>query len=187
MAKTVATLDPVQQAAIDAADASIAVIDRDGVIIAVNRRWRAFGDENGRSPTASDIGRYYPVRGHDGITGVLAGYVGQYATIYPCHSPSEKRWFRLLVVPVGAERDRFLVIHRRLADAPTAAHLEPAGEELGRRWLGTQTACGWCDRQVRDAMGAWREGFVEPDRTVSHGLCPTCAATLLPEAPGTAA
>ncbi len=175
-------LEPAQQAAIDAADASVCVLDRTGQIIAVNRAWIDFGRTNGRAHPEEDVGRPYPARGHDGIHGVLDGSSRHYSTVYPCHSPGERRWFRMLLVPVGHQARRVLVIHRRLAEAPTAVEMEPAGEELGRRWGGTRTVCGWCDAQVRDALGRWVAARPEPGQRLSHGLCPGCATSLLPDA-----
>lgn len=178
------TLDPVQQAAIDAADASIAVVDAAGQIIGVNRGWLEFGAGNGRPNAAEDIGRPYPLRGHDGVHGVLSGRSKSYSVVYPCHSPTQRRWFRLLLIRVtNREPTRVLVIHRRLADAPTEHCIGAAGEELSRRWHGVQTVCAWCSTRVRDVMGAWRTARPEPDAVYSHGLCPTCLDEVLPAGP----
>ena len=175
------TLDPVQQAAIDAADASIAVLDAAGQIIGVNRGWLEFGAANGRPNPGEDIGRPYPLRGHDGVHGVLSGRSKSYSVVYPCHSPTQRRWFRLLLLRVANRQPtRVLVIHRRLADAPTEHSISAAGEELGRRWQGVQTVCAWCSTRVRDVMGAWHTARPEPDALYSHGLCPTCLDEVLP-------
>ncbi|MDS4022811.1 MAG: PAS domain S-box protein [Candidatus Competibacter sp.] len=128
-----------QQAVLDAVTAHVAVLDREGRIVAVNQPWRRFALENSgstdRSAPNTDIGANYldicraadgewtegALEAHDGIKAVLAGKAMTFSLEYPCHSPREKRWFSLTVTPL-AGRGGGVVSHiditalRELAD-----------------------------------------------------------------------
>ena len=117
-------------AAFDVLPAEAAVIDSSGVILLVNESWRRFGRESGAG-AACGVGIDY-LRTCDraaesgdevagvvsaALTAVLAGHAPEAALDYPCHSPSEQRWFRLTVRPLPGRR-RFLVLHDRLLAPP---------------------------------------------------------------------
>lgn len=107
------------QATLNSVTAEIAVLDRDGVILAVNEPWRRFALDNGREPRkpgpSADVGTNYlavcqPGKGFatdgtveacDGIRAVLDGRLPSFSLEYPCHSPQEKRWFSMSVTPLG--------------------------------------------------------------------------------------
>jgi hypothetical protein len=173
------SIDEAQQTALDAADAPIAVLDGDGTIIGVNAAWLRFGAENGRPDAGTDRGARYPTGAVVGLDEVLAGRLASCSIVYPCHSPDEERWFRLIGVVVGHDPARVLVIHRRLADAPVDGSLTAAGEEMARRWVGIRTICGWCGIQARDSLGAWHAIDDAPAGQISHGLCPLCLERLV--------
>ncbi len=100
---------------LNSVQAEIAVVDRQGVILAVNDAWRRFGVNNGRGESAcrSDIGSNYLAAGsvahdsspsHDATQGVLAVLQGRLPSFhldYPCHTPCQLRWFRMNVTPLG--------------------------------------------------------------------------------------
>lgn len=105
-------------AVLDALPSNIAMIDQHGTIIAVNEAWRRFGRDNG-SPDPDDwVGSNYlqvcelaadedPTQPFaDGIRSVLHGVNDEFNAEYPCHSPTEARWFRLQVVPVDLGKER---------------------------------------------------------------------------------
>ena len=50
---------------------------------------------------------------HAALTAVLDGHAPAAGLDYPCHSPTERRWFRLTVRPMP-DRVRILVLHDRL-------------------------------------------------------------------------
>jgi PAS domain S-box-containing protein len=96
--------------------ANIAVIDREGQIIAVNRAWTDFSNRNRPGEAQDDsVGSNYldvcrqSVAAEDadalqalvGIEAVLAGVRGQFTHEYPCHSLKEQHWFLMTVVPLG--------------------------------------------------------------------------------------
>jgi diguanylate cyclase (GGDEF)-like protein len=112
-------------AVIDALASHICVTDRQGVIIAVNRAWRRFGEENGGSSCNSDVGVHYlricqgsSGDGADeaddfalGVRAVLEGQSELFELEYPCHSPTESRWFLGRVTPLGVEQGGAVVSH----------------------------------------------------------------------------
>jgi PAS domain S-box-containing protein len=115
----------LNQAALDSLAANIAVLDRDGKIIAVNEDWRRFARENGGADIADSVGvNYLDVcrrareQGNGqieatlaGIQAVLDGARPNFTGEYPCHSPIEKRWFLMSVTPLGIERGGVVVSH----------------------------------------------------------------------------
>lgn len=94
--------------------AEIAVIDRHGVIQAVNERWRLFAQENDSAsgwplPRIGVGVNYLDVCAGDpaaadayqGIRAVLDGRLPSYSLEYACHSASQQRWFSMIVTPLG--------------------------------------------------------------------------------------
>ena len=96
----------------DSLTANIAVLDCNGIIVAVNRSWQRFSSENcGTTPAASSVGKDYlsfcrDSSGTDdeaglaaslGISSVLKGDQSTFSLEYPCHSPDTKRWFMMSV------------------------------------------------------------------------------------------
>ncbi|MFO0847587.1 MAG: PAS domain-containing protein [Gemmataceae bacterium] len=90
---------------LDALSSHIAVLDEDGVILAVNDAWRRFADENQYTGHNYGVGANYlracEPGGGDcveggmaaGLKDVLAGRLPLFEFEYPCHSPTEERWF----------------------------------------------------------------------------------------------
>ncbi len=99
-------------------NAEIAVVDGTGVILAVNDRWQKFSMENGLVPgqSAPNTGvgsNYFSVCGTDavgcagdrldassGLRAVLDGRLASFSIDYPCDSPTERRWFAMVVMPL---------------------------------------------------------------------------------------
>ncbi|MFZ4537447.1 EAL domain-containing protein [Propionivibrio sp.] len=99
-------------AILDSISAQIAVLDRNGVIVAVNKAWRSFAAENGTNPgkltgfthigvSYLDACRTSAGEARDGIISVLNGILPRFSLDYPCHSPTEQRWFLMNVTPLG--------------------------------------------------------------------------------------
>jgi PAS domain-containing protein len=106
----------LHQVVLDALLEHVAVIDRTGVIVAVNRAWRTFAKENGGT---RDLGLgvdYLALcdrAAHDGaaevaagLRNVLAGRQRSFIHEYPCHSPTEQRFFMLYASPLPIEDGR---------------------------------------------------------------------------------
>jgi len=100
---------------LNALPAHIALLDFNGVILAVNEAWRRFASANVLQSTDFFVGQNYlgvceSSQGEcaeeaqevaAGIRKVLSGELKDLALEYPCHSPTEKRWFRLMVTPLS--------------------------------------------------------------------------------------
>ncbi len=108
-----------QTAIINGIPAQIALIGPDGVIRAVNEQWRVFSES-------------YPVFGESLLVGknlvrlfaestgeakesgqsmaialqkILAGNKQSFSIDYPCHSPSQQRWFKCQIAPFAIDGD----------------------------------------------------------------------------------
>lgn len=103
------------QAIIDALPEHIAVLDPSGEIVMINTAWRRFARANGDPELHhSGIGTNYldacqagnPQDGSiaseaaRGVRAVLEGSLATFSLEYPCHSPTEQRWFVMNVAPV---------------------------------------------------------------------------------------
>lgn len=100
-------------AVLNAIPLHVALLDRAGVITAVNESWRAFARSNGLDPDRTLGADYIAVArsavGPDsaegpqvaaGVEAVLRGQRRQFRMRYTCHSPTEERWFEVLVSPL---------------------------------------------------------------------------------------
>ena len=99
---------------LDSVAAEIAVVDQHGLIVAVNAHWRKFALENSNLPgqvaTCTGVGTNYlemcgsaadnAGQAREGIQGVLDGRLPLFTHEYPCHSPDQKRWFTMVVMPL---------------------------------------------------------------------------------------
>ncbi|MDQ3910288.1 MAG: PAS domain S-box protein [Actinomycetota bacterium] len=124
------------QQTLDSLSAHIAILDESGEIIAVNRMWRAFAEANGSDPGRVSEGANY-LRACESATGsyaeeaaafaegvrdVLAGRRANFEMEYPCHSPTERRWFIGRVTPYFCNEKAWAVVahenitERRLAE-----------------------------------------------------------------------
>ena len=132
--------EAVRQAAIlNALTAPIALLDAQGEIISVNDAWRRFADANINADAidigTSGIGKNYlavcdSTRGEDapqalrvakGIRAVLSGEMPNFSLEYPCHSPTEERWFLMLVTPMADGRlSGAVVVHMDVSERKRA-------------------------------------------------------------------
>jgi diguanylate cyclase (GGDEF)-like protein len=106
-----------QSAILNAIPAHIALLDNRGDIISVNEAWRQFATDNKLPEPEYGVGLNYleicdAAHGLDadeahqvctGIRSVLSGSAKSYSVEYPCHSPTENRWFLMTVTPLADE------------------------------------------------------------------------------------
>jgi PAS domain-containing protein len=92
----------------------VAIVDRSGTIIAVNEAWKRFARNNGGEPSkvlegANYLGVCERATGEqseyaqsfaEGLRSVMCGREERFAMEYPCHSPTERRWFVARAVPL---------------------------------------------------------------------------------------
>ena len=113
-----------QAVILNALPAHIALLDARGRIISVNEAWRRFGSAHVTQGPGYGIGLNYlevcdGARGDGsseahqaaaGIRSVLSGGVKSFSIEYPCHSPTEQRWFLLMVRPLAGDRPNGAVV-----------------------------------------------------------------------------
>ena len=115
------------QSVLDALEANIAVLDRHGIIIAVNNSWQRFGEANGIRDSRFGVGVNYfavcraavdPVAraAASGIREVLHGRQSSFLLEYPCHSPVEERWFTLRATAVPEHPGFAVVAHENITE-----------------------------------------------------------------------
>jgi PAS domain S-box-containing protein len=176
-----------QAAILNALPAQIAVIDPDGLIVAVNESWRSAATANELTGPDAGVGRNYleicEHAGGDcveearsaaaGIRRVLQGAATDFDIEYSCHSPTEQRWFNLRVAPVSkARRAGAVVLHVEITER------QRTRESLER----SQTLARMAGRLSR--LGAWSVAL--PDMTVTfsdevcaiHGMPPGFSPTV---------
>lgn len=114
------------QAIMDALPEHVAVLEHDGTIALVNAAWNRFARANGDpelrhsgvgsnylqacQPGADEDGRAAGLA-RRGIKAVLEGTVPMFTLEYPCHSPTEKRWFVMNVSPIREHEFGAVVSH----------------------------------------------------------------------------
>lgn len=131
---------------VNSISAQVAIINTKGVIIDTNQAWQDFAVENGMPDDFDSVGVNYlticdcavkdkdddPSKIAQGIREVINGNIPEFLTHYPCHSPSQKRWFILRVVPFRKEDDeKFIITHENVTPLMLAQEkLEQKEKEL---------------------------------------------------------
>lgn len=137
-----------QAAILDALPAHLCVLDRDGVIVAVNRAWRQFARlpldaginltrDVGRNYLAicdavQDDGRTLAQIVAAGLRDVLAGRRDAFTLEYPCHATEQQQWFRLIVAGLPAEAGGAVVMHLDVTERRQAMETLRESEALHR-------------------------------------------------------
>jgi PAS domain S-box-containing protein len=137
------------RAALDALEAHLCVLDESGVIISVNRAWCEFAYANAVNPAAAQCAyaegynylRVCEQSGKDGavfaagLRAVLEGRQHSFSHEYPCHSPTQKRWFVAHVTrfPDEGEPVRVVVMHENITARKYAEQRVQANEQYLRR------------------------------------------------------
>ncbi len=120
------------KATLDALSTNIAILDESGTILAVNRAWREFAESNSSAPhELVHVGINYlsvcqtsggpnseeaPAMAA-GIQAVMSGERKDFSLEYPCHSPTERRWFNARVTRFLGQGDlRVVVAHENITE-----------------------------------------------------------------------
>ncbi len=96
-----------QELSLDELPEHTAIVDSSGAIVAVNKAWKRFAKANGAELSKVSEGANYldvceRAKGEqshyahsfgEGLRSVLCGREDGFAMEYPCHSPTERRWF----------------------------------------------------------------------------------------------
>jgi len=116
--------------------AHIAVLDEQGLIVAVNNTWRQFVEENGLLESSQDmLGLNYldmckntgnqPYGdkvnvAYNGIIAVLTGEQETFNLEYPCPTPNQPRWFEMIVSPLQGSRHGVVIKHVNISERKQA-------------------------------------------------------------------
>ncbi len=160
----------IVRATLDSLSAQIALVDASGEIFLTNEAWKRFARANGTPPhevseganyldvcdAAGSAGSEDAAALADGLRSVLDGRIEEFAMEYPCHSPTEKRWF-------VARATRFLA--GDVAEGAVVAH-----EDITERKLAEETLHE-SEERLRLAAEAARLGHWEfvPETGELHG------------------
>jgi PAS domain-containing protein len=97
-----------QELSLDELPEHSAIVDDSGTIVAVNKAWKRFARDNGAADLSkvSEGANYldvceraageqspYAQSFGEGLRSVLSSREERFAMEYPCHSPTERRWF----------------------------------------------------------------------------------------------
>ncbi len=186
------------RALIDPLPQSIAVLNRSGRIVAINRAWRAFAINNG----ARDLKQIGPGRNYldeceraaqkgstdaehvlIGLRQVLQAESMSFFFEYACDAPTIQRWYTLCASPIVAGGYEGALVTHSLSTAEHRARgrlkSDPASEDHEE----CLTMCSSCKR-LRAADSLWQEIedylFQKYGERYSHGLCAECAEALYP-------
>jgi len=116
-------LQGFSQFLLDALSSSIAVLNHDGEIIAINESWRRFTKDNKRTAISGGVGINYldvcestknawpeaPAVTR-GIQAIMAGQSTEFSLEYPCHTPGQERWFEIRVTQFGDKPAMHLMV-----------------------------------------------------------------------------
>ena len=127
-------------AVLNAVPDEIAVLDRQGFILAVNETWRTFSIVKSTEPAPppaslshTQVGaNYLSACKHSlsstddasqeasdalkGIESVLDGSLTAFTLEYPCHSPEQQRWFKMSVLPLAMEAGGVVITHTDITE-----------------------------------------------------------------------
>lgn len=136
-------------AILDSVAAEIAVLDPQGLIVAVNAPWRKFALENaaqaGQIPAKTQTGNNYlhacqtsphsPVaqegqQASEGISAVLQGLQDSFSMEYACHTATQERWFNMSVTPLGTHGDGAVVTHIDITERKSQQTLLKLSEQV---------------------------------------------------------
>ncbi|WCE32226.1 sensor domain-containing diguanylate cyclase [Vibrio sp. SCSIO 43137] len=150
---------------LDSLPEQLAVIDLSGKIIYVNDSWQHFGDCNEYNEKVSWLNQNYLTTCEkaakagdedakvvvEGLTELISSEMASFYFEYPCHSPTEQRWFMMRAVPFYTDSSRCIVIthqnitKRKLAEQRAAelAVLDPLTGIANRRKFDEYLALQW--------------------------------------------
>ncbi|MFO0660229.1 MAG: PAS domain S-box protein [Polyangiaceae bacterium] len=135
---------------LDALSAHIAIIDGSGKIIAVNRAWRQFAQNNEGSlanvcegvnylnvcAQATDTAQADAQKIADGIREIVMGSRNELVMEYPCHSPTEQRWYMARITkfstPTHDTEPRIAIVHDDISSRYRAEEALRTSEALYR-------------------------------------------------------
>ncbi len=121
-------------AAFDSLSAHVAVLDEEANLVLWNRAWDRFAAGNGAKGTdwqrfnyrevcemAAEDGDEFALLVANTLSETLAGSAERRIFEYPCHSPTEERFFQMTVSPLDVAGRRYAIVEHE-----DITHLRPA-------------------------------------------------------------
>jgi diguanylate cyclase (GGDEF)-like protein/PAS domain S-box-containing protein len=119
----------------DSLSEHIVVVDQEGTIVFVNRAWLTFGLDNDcrvrgnwigvnyieACEKADQAGDEYGGKAATGTRQVINREASHFYLEYPCHSPTETRWFMMRVIPFEHQGKSYCVLsHQNITERKNA-------------------------------------------------------------------
>jgi signal transduction histidine kinase len=158
------------QAAIDGLTANIAVIDRTGTIVAVNRAWCRFADTNSLGIPDHGLGANYlnvcdaagavdsARAAGDAIRKLLSGSWERFDLKFASRDPDAERWSRMAITCIDVSPDRLAVVSHEILDEVVGSRamldFEDLAAELSAAFVKTPAS------QVDSEIDRWLERIV---------------------------
>ncbi|MEO8500384.1 MAG: PAS domain-containing protein [Vicinamibacteria bacterium] len=150
-----------QAAILNALPAHVALLDSAGTIVSVNEAWRQFAYANELKTPGFAVGvNYLDVCDRavavgscgagevaKGLRAVLYGQEERFSIEYPCHSPTEERWFLLTATPLSENlRNGAIVMHVNVTAEQKSTQLLRASESEFRSLAESMPQIVWITR-----------------------------------------
>lgn len=119
--------EALKQDILDSLASQVAVLNKQGTIMLVNKAWEHFTHDNTPAThpdpvfvgmnylavckQAENLRDPYGSASYHGLRAVMNGEQSYYELEYPCHSPTEQRWFSMRVVPLRHHTGGMVVSH----------------------------------------------------------------------------
>ncbi len=119
----------ITASALDSVPGNISILDKEGNIVYTNSSWEKFAYQNGAvaentgvnenylevCKKSAEMGDLISARAYNGILSVLNNEQDNFSMDYPCHSPREKRWFRMHVSSFkGIGAYELMILHQNI-------------------------------------------------------------------------
>jgi PAS domain S-box-containing protein len=140
----------LNRAILSSLNTHVSVLNRHGEIIMVNRSWAEFAVENGANSEALvgpgvnyleicqravNTGDQLALEAMEGIKAVCQGSREFFELEYPCHSPTEQRWFLMLVTPLKSSEGGAVIAHNDITRCKQVEAALRNSEEKNRSLL----------------------------------------------------
>jgi PAS domain S-box-containing protein len=176
------------RSALDTLEASVAVIDERGFIIAVNKAWRDFAKANHPSPESVCEGANY-LAVCDAVQGPETGQAAEFAAAlraiigserdyyrleYPCHSPQTQRWFYARVTRFPGGGPARATVHHIDFTERKIAELKLHASELRYREMFESSLLGISETNANNEFAtvnltyARMYGYQDPDSLIAE-------------------
>ena len=166
-------------AAFDALSAHVAILDEEGRIVLENRMWQRFSCDNGgistlganylhicERATGDDAASAYATA--RGIRQVLGGQTDFYELEYPCHSPTEERYFAVRITAFEQDGRKYaLVAHENITRRKQAElEVRRLNQQLEQRVLERTEQLARSNRELTQLAQVASHDLQEPLRII---------------------